>query len=708
MIFRKHKPLLALLFVLLAATVFAIGAFADDETPTVPIDPPDVTAIKLTKLPTKTFYLVGEKLDLSGAELELTYDTGAKGSTPVKLDWTTGFNSAKLGQQKLTITYPGTSCKTTLTIEVAAEDSLKVVAPKTLTYFVGDAEDRSGLSVSIVYSNGKTVELAPSAYTIKGFSTNTIGEKTITITYKNMTATYKITVFEPALTGIEITKTPNKISYYIGDPLDLTGLEVIAHYENGKTAIVTSNVTVNGDISSAGTKTITVSYTENDRIKTATYQVSVVGVEVRNVVFATYPQKTTYYVGEIFDPTGISVTVTYNNGEVKTVSDGVLFQGFESETVGEKTVTLYYGGFQLDFKVNVTVSSSHVHTESEFKTTLEPTCTKEGTEVTTCIVCFDVVTTRAIAPLGHGIESMPVQTKAPNCTEAGSTATYCMICGDVATVTALSPLGHTESAPQIISNPTCTVSGQAKTYCTVCQAEVSVIELNAHGHDFSPWTMKVEATGENEGREERVCATCQLIESNIIPKLVHTLTSGEFNVTLGGTTYFPSYSNFYAICITEYLSVAEKIALTLIDSTGKEYVIIDVFDFAVTTSKGDDFVSSTGVIFSTDYSLPEGQYASFVVYDQEFNTISYFTEGGKLSFACKGNGRYVLAGEVIPEKTEEPAASESTAPEDTESIPVSGTDPEPRNYVLIVLLIIALILLIIIVSCVYAYTSKRY
>ena len=64
MIFRKHKIFLVTLFVLLLATLFAVGVNADDETPTVPIDPPDVTAIKLTKLPTKTFYLVGEKLAL--------------------------------------------------------------------------------------------------------------------------------------------------------------------------------------------------------------------------------------------------------------------------------------------------------------------------------------------------------------------------------------------------------------------------------------------------------------------------------------------------------------------------------------------------------------------------------------------------------------------------------------------------------------------
>ena len=707
MIFRKHKFLLSLLFILLAATLFAFGVYADDETPTVPIDPPDVTAIKLKSLPVKTFYLVGEKLDMSGAELELTYDSGTKGTTLVKLEWTSGFNSSKEGVQKITVTYPGTKCKTTFNVEVVSEKSLKVFSPNTLTYFVGDAEDRSGLSVSVVYSNGKSAELAPSDYTVTGFSTNTIGDKTITISYKKLTASYKITVFEPALTKIEISKVPNKLTYYIGEPLDSSGLAVTAYYENGKTADVTPYVTVSGDVSSAGSKNVTVSYSENDRIESTIYRVTVIGVEVRNIVFATYPNKTTYYEGEFFDPTGISVTVTYNNGEVKTVSEGIRYMGFESETVGEKTVTLFYDGFQLDFKVNVTVSPSHVHKESEFKTTSEPTCTLEGSESTTCLVCFAVVTTRAIAPLGHGIESMPIQTKAPNCTEDGSTATYCMICNDVATVTILPALGHTEGAPQFVVIPTCTTGGLTKTYCKVCQAEVNAYDLKAYGHEFSPWVLLTEATGENDGMEERVCATCQLVENNIIPKLVRTLTSAEFNVTLGGNAYFPSYSNFYGSCITESLSVAEKIALTLTDASGKEYEILEVFDFAVTTSKGEDFIPSSELIFSAAAALPYEEYSSFIVYDEEFNEIAYFDEGGKLSIVCDGNGRFVLAGEVLPEETEVQTDAVDTEPEQTDSIPVSGIVITPNNYVQIALLIVAFILLIAFISCICSYASKR-
>ena len=708
MILKKYKLFWLLLFALIVATVLAVGVCADDETPTVPIDPPDVTAIKLTKLPTKTFYLVGEKLDMSGAELELTYDTGAKGSSPVKLDWTSGFNSSKEGEQTVTVTYPDTKCKATFKVEVVSEKSLKIVLPKTVTYFVGDSEDRGGLSVSVVYSNGKSVELSPSDYTVKGFSTNTVGEKTITVTYKKLTATYKITVFEPALTKIEITKKPNKLSYYIGEKLDTSGMTITAYYENGKTANVTSSVKVSGDISSAGTKTITVSYTENDRVKTATYQVSVVDVEVRNVVFATYPQKTEYFEGEYFDPTGISVIVTYNNGKTEIVSDGRLqYTGFDSDTVGEKMVTLYYNGFQLDFTVRVSVSSSHVHKESVYEIITPPSCTTNGTESTTCTVCFEVVSTRGVPAKGHGNESMPIQTKAPSCTEAGSTATYCMDCGGAVTVKDIAPLGHTEGEVQYITTPTCTTGGLTKTFCTVCAVEVNSNSLNAYGHTFGAWTMKNEPTGETDGKEERVCSVCSVIESNVIPKLVHTISSGEFRATLAENEYFPYYSNFYGSKATESLSLSERLALTL-SSSDKIYDIVEVFDLAVVTAKGDDFVPSKGIIFSVNYVLPHGEYSSFIVYDGNFNEVAYFAEDGVLSLVCEGNGRYVLAGEVIPEKTEEPAATDSTAPEDTESIPVSGADPEPRNYVLIVLIIIALILMIIIVSCVYAYTSKRY
>ena len=289
--FKKYRFFICAMVCFMLIAFCAIGVSAEDETPSVPIDPPDVVSISLKEMPYKTRYVVGEKLDMTGAVLELTYDTGAKGTSLVKTDWCTGFSSTKTGEKTVTIKYPDSTAKTTFKIEVVTEKSIKIIPPKTLTYFVGDKEDRSGLSVSVVYSNGDSAVLE-SGYTVSGFSSTSAGEKTITVKYKDLSASYKISVFEPALDKIVIAKKPAKLSYYLGEKLDTSGIKVTAYYENGKTADVTSKITVAGDITSAGTKNITVSYTERDIKKTATYSVSVTDVQIKNIVFESYPTKT--------------------------------------------------------------------------------------------------------------------------------------------------------------------------------------------------------------------------------------------------------------------------------------------------------------------------------------------------------------------------------------------------------------------------------
>ena len=203
-----------------------------------------------------------------------------------------------------------------------------------------------------------------------------------------------------------------------------------------------------------------------------------------------------------------------------------------------------------------------------------------------------------------------------------------------------------------------------------------------------------------------------LVESNIIPKLVHTLTSGDFSATLGGESYyFPHYSNFYGDRVTDSLSAEERAALKLYGENGKLYEIIEVFDFAVVNSKGDAFVPSDGIIFTLNYTLPRGEYASFIVYGGDLSEISYFAEDDTLSFISSGNGRFVLAGEVIPEasETEGETVGEITDPGvDTEDIPVSGTEIRRDNHMLSVLIIIAIILIVIIAACIYAYIFKQY
>lgn len=707
---------------LVALSVIAsIAVAADEETPSVPIDPPDVVGITLTSAPIKTQYLVGEKLDMSGAKLELVYDTGAKGSNIVMVDWCTGFDSSKTGKCTVTVTYPNTSCTDTFEVEVVSVKGIKIESlPNKVTYFVGDREETAGLSVSLQYSNGSS-SLLESGYTVSGFDSKTPGEKKITVKYGDFTADYSVKVFEPALQKIEITKKPNKISYYIGEKLDLNGIKVVATYENGKTADVTTKITVNGDVSTSGIKKIEVIYSERDFIKSTSFEVTVTDIQVKHIEFVTYPKKMVYAEKEIFDPAGASIRVTYNNGESAIVSEGLLFMDFSSETIGEKTVTLHYGGYQLNLTVTVVVSDSHVHTESEYKRIKSPTCTEEGIEVTTCLVCGDNVSERRLPALGHGQESMPVQTKAPTCTEAGQTTTYCMVCGGPVTVSDIFPLGHNEGELKVTLDPTCTAEGTSQTACKVCGVTVTINKIPALGHTFGDWTLKLEPTGEAEGSKERICVVCSFAESEAIEKLQPSLSSGNYTAEIKTSgVYFPYLSTFTGELITEKLTADELAALLPETGNGKSYSVLDVWDFLFVGNDGSAINVEADILYSFVYSLPSSEYASFLIFDAELGMYTPVAEGDKISFTSAKSGRFVLVGEQIPEQTtSEETTSESTPPEttmtqeSTEESTSSDTvatkpDGKGNKAIIFALVIASMILLLIMGMVIYYYVSNRY
>ena len=714
MIFKKYKILAGAVALLLLMLLFAIGAQADNDLPWVPI-PTDQNPIssKVSSDPIKTLYLVGEDLDVSGARLELTYESGQKLPDVIKTEWCTGFDSKTVGTKTVTVTYPETSCTATFKVEVVTEDSLKIVKPSKLVYFVGDVEDRSGLSVSVVYSNGKTA-LLESGYTVTGFSSNTIGEKTVTVKYKDLTSSYKINVVEPALLKINIDKMPNKLSYYIGEVLDISGIKVSAVYENGVVTDISSKVLAEGDMKSAGKKKVTVIYTERDFIKTAEFEVTVTDVQIKNIAFSSYPKKTVYAEHEAFDPTGIAIKVTYNNGTSETVTENILYTGFETSTIGKKTVTLHYGGYQLNFEVEVVVASSHVHKETGYTRTKDPTCTEPGEETTTCTVCFETVSRRSVPATGHGAESMPVQTKAPTCTEAGATSTYCMICGGVVTVSDIFPLGHTEGEMTIIKSPTCTEDGTSKSFCTVCSAEVTVLTIDALGHSFGIWQMTLEPTGEQDGKEERSCTVCSFGESRSIPKLEKILAVGEFSAQLNASTsYFPYSSQFSAEKVTDKLT-ADELAELLAASEREKYQILDVFDFSFTNVLGERFLPKGDITYTVNYELPYGEYQSFLIFDTDYGMYTPVTSADDFSFTVERIGRFILVGELLPEptdqETEDPAGTSEgvgSSQEGTSDMNVSVPPVKGTSAVIMALIIIAVIFLVIIAALVYTYAFKQ-
>ncbi|MBR6493606.1 MAG: bacterial Ig-like domain-containing protein [Paludibacteraceae bacterium] len=95
--------------------------------------------------------------------------------------------------------------------------------------------------------------------------------KTGGVSYSN----YSTSCEACALSSITLNTTDVTKNYYTGDAFDATGLVVTANYSNCSDKVVTPTEISTPDMSVAGEKTITVSYTENEVTKTATFTITV-------------------------------------------------------------------------------------------------------------------------------------------------------------------------------------------------------------------------------------------------------------------------------------------------------------------------------------------------------------------------------------------------------------------------------------------------
>ena len=75
--------------------------------------------------------------------------------------------------------------------------------------------------------------------------------------------------------------------------------------------------------------------------------------EPESLTVSKAPAKTTYFVGDTLDTTGLELTLTYNNGDTEKVINGYTVGGFNSSTAGTKVVTVDYKGKTATFNVEV-------------------------------------------------------------------------------------------------------------------------------------------------------------------------------------------------------------------------------------------------------------------------------------------------------------------------------------------------------------------
>lgn len=211
--------------------------------------------IEIISLPDKIKYKKGEPFDSSGLVVKATYNNGtAKEVT----DYTISSpDMLTAGTKTVTVTYDEQTA--TFGITVIAITKIEITTPPARTeYQKGDALDTTGMVVSTVWTDGSKEVLAD-GYTVSELDSTETGEKTITVTYQTFTATFTVEVVADTV-GIRITSFPSKVYYKIGESFDPSGLTVAEVRQDGTEKEIADYDISGFDSSTAGSKTITVSY----------------------------------------------------------------------------------------------------------------------------------------------------------------------------------------------------------------------------------------------------------------------------------------------------------------------------------------------------------------------------------------------------------------------------------------------------------------
>ena len=227
-------------------------------------------------------------------------------------------------------------------------------------YYIGEEIDFTGIRAIIKYSDealNKELTSVDLKINYPRDITATVGQKEVTVSYDDpeLDTTQETTV------TIVVTKDPNvvehasyrvdatnvKTSYYLGETIDLAGLKLFDVMSN-KTEVEITDLTgltynVTGLTATAGRHDVTFTY-NGESAGVVTFRVIDPEEEKNHVLNATIATfcKTTYDKGDTLDLTGLTVTVTYEEGEPQTVSTGFTAATVDMTTTGTKQVRITF------------------------------------------------------------------------------------------------------------------------------------------------------------------------------------------------------------------------------------------------------------------------------------------------------------------------------------------------------------------------------
>ena len=317
-------------------------------------------------------YYKGEVLNLAGGKIKAVgFDNGTNVySREITLtdaaisDFiTVKGNTDTIGANKITITYAGCSITFDVIVVKPWMTEINDILPKNFILGENRASTKARLIVkkvdgslsAIALTNNENVTITDIATgndwnvdtPLANSITSSIGEKRIKVVYAGKEKMFTVNINAKSIS----VKAPDKVSYFTGENLDLTGATVTINGVNGvqKTVNITSSMISGYDKNLRGKQTVVVTYAG----KSATFDVTVdnliIGLEIMP------PNKTTYKKGEALNLAGGKVRAVYDSGEKGQYVDltSSMVSGYDPNKFGKQTVTVTYAGKSATFDITV-------------------------------------------------------------------------------------------------------------------------------------------------------------------------------------------------------------------------------------------------------------------------------------------------------------------------------------------------------------------
>ena len=406
--------------VTVTATQAASGNYnAGEATATITVYPALVlSSIAVTTAPTKNTYNEGETFDRTGMVVTATYSDSSTNDVTASCTYSPS-TALTTSNTEITVSYTENDVEKTTTQAITVN---AYVQPTSFDINLNDAffgTNYSGTASGITdenpesgtlnnvtvtyagsgshyinssqirfYPNNKLTFEAPLGYNITQiiFSAGDTWTATIsadTGTYTSGTKTWAgeatSVLFTGSgsgqcrMTGASVTLAKQKelssiavsgsypTTFEFDDVFSHEGAVVTATYDDASNADVTSSATFSTpDMSSAGTKTITVSYTENAVEKTTTYNITVKAPATLESITLSGSFPTTFNVGDAFSHEGMTVTANFDDETSTDVTTSATFTGYDMSVAGVQTVTVSYthkGVTTVTTTYNITVNT---------------------------------------------------------------------------------------------------------------------------------------------------------------------------------------------------------------------------------------------------------------------------------------------------------------------------------------------------------------